>query len=185
MPDNLIFQILPQLTKDNLISLAAQVTGVVPVSIGSFRVSTNTLDPDKGPREILNKLATTLQINQPYIYYVEVMNNANLSNVQMAFSTAKQRDKNLRYYPRPLNQQSKNLYVGSSEKIIQRIKEHLGYGSPKTYSLQLAHWANGLDLELDFVYAKYDRQVPSEVVQAIEDMLWDRLTPMFGRKGKR
>jgi len=185
MPDNLIFQILPQLTKDHITSLVAQVTGIQPIETGYVRISTNKLDPNREPREILNKLATTFQNNQPYVYYVKVLNNANLTNIQIAFSTAKDRDKNLRYYPRRVNQQSEFLYVGSSKKITQRIKEHLGYGSAKTYSLQLAHWVNNLYLELDFVYAKYDQHVPSEVMQAIEDTMWDRLAPMFGRKGKR
>jgi len=42
-----------------------------------------------------------------------------------------------------------------------------------------------LNLELGFTCAKYPVDVSEEVLQALEDTLWDQLKPMFGRKGRR
>jgi hypothetical protein len=66
-----------------------------------------------------------------------------------------------------------------------RLKEHLGYGAKATFSLQLAHWTTGLDLELKFICARYRNSAQPDVFQALEDTLWDLLQPMFGRKGRR
>lgn len=100
------------------------------------------------------------------------------------FLTAKNRDKD-RAYARA-GMPSKCLYVGSSRSVATRLKEHLGFGSsPKTYALQFAHWAQGLDLSLKFCCARYLDSVPAGVMQALEDALWLELAPMFGRRGSR
>ena len=64
-----------------------------------------------------------------------------------------------------------------------RFKGHLGYGAKGTFALQLAHWAQELNLELDFVCAEYPQEIPSEVLQALEDTLWNTLK--LGRRGQR
>ena len=87
-------------------------------------------------------------------------------------------------YPR-LNAQATCFYVGSSQSVAKRLKEHLGFGAGKTYALQLVHWARPLSLELDFVCAKYAENTPIEAIQALEDTLWETSKPMFGRQGRK
>ena len=77
------------------------------------------------------------------------------------------------------------MYVGSSEKVYQRLKEHLGFGAQGTYSLQLTCWANSFDLEIEFECAKYSATIGRKVLQVLEDTLWAELLPMFGRQGAR
>jgi hypothetical protein len=104
--------------------------------------------------------------------------------VSHAFSVAKASEKGKRAYAR-LNTPSSCIYVGSSEKIHQRIKEHLGYGAKGTYSLQLAAWAVPHNLSLKLWCAQYSEDTASGVLQALEDTLWSELKPMFGRQGAR
>ena len=173
---------LPNRTREHLIQLADKVVGVVPIDSGSFRVFTRELDPNIVPKTILDELALGIQKDYTFLYYIRAVNNPNLIELERVFSEAKVR--NPIAYARWIHR-SDFLYVGSSANPIQRFKEHLGYGSVGTYSMQLAHWASNLNLELDFMYASYPASIPQDVIQALEDTLWDTLRPMFGRKGQR
>jgi hypothetical protein len=119
------------------------------------------------------------------LYYIECRpTNIDLVKVERTFAKAKAHSSNDRHYPR-LNQPGTCFYVGSSQSVTTRFKEHLGFGAKSTYALQLIHWARPLSLELTFVCAKYAEDTPIEVVQALEDTLWETRRPMFGRQGRR
>jgi hypothetical protein len=178
------FKLLADQARKHLLELAARVTDVVPIDIVSFRVQTCQLNPEIEQRALLDKVSAQIGGDHLYLYYFQVVNNIDLAEVKRTFLNTKEREKNRRAYPR-FNCQSEFLYVGSSFNISQRFKEHLGYGSKMTYSLQLAHWASNLNLELDFIYAKYPEDIVHDVIQIIEDTLWDELHPMFGRRGQR
>lgn len=178
------FKLLPDQAGKHLLELAARVTDVVPIDTGSLRVQTRQLDPEIEQRALLDKVSAQTCRDHLYLYYFQVVNNPDLAEVERTFLNTKEKEKNRRAYPR-FNRQSEFLYVGSSFNISQRFKEHLGYGSKKTYSIQLAHWASNLNLELDFIYAKYPEDIAHDVIQVIEDTLWDILSPMFGRRGQR
>lgn len=75
------------------------------------------------------------------------------------------------------------LYVGSCRSIVQRVAEHLGYGHAKTYSLQLRHWADCLNLRIELVCAEYAECIEASVLQQLEDALWENRRLLFGRKG--
>jgi len=178
------FKSLPDYARKHLLELAARVTDIVPIDTGSLRVQTRQLDPEIEQRALLDKVSTQTCKNHLYLYYFQVVNNPNLAEIERTFLNTKETEKNRRAYPR-FNHQSKFLYVGSSFNISQRFKDHLGYGSKRTYSIQLAHWACNLNLELDCIYAKYPQDIAHDVIQVIEDTLWDELRPMFGRRGQR
>lgn len=178
------FKSLSDLARAYLLQLADRVTHVVPTDVRDLRISTHGLDPAIEQKDLLDEVSTWMRKDYLYLYYFQVMNNPDLAKVESAFSDAKKGKKNGRAYPR-FNNQSEFIYVGSSSNIFQRFKEHLGYGSQSTYSLQLAHWARDLNLELNFVCARYSEDIASDITQAIEDRLWDVLSPMFGRKGPR
>lgn len=120
-----------------------------------------------------------------YIYYFECLSSADAARSLESFSTAKVRDAGSRCYARP-NAPNGAFYVGGSKSIVTRLKQHLGYSASKgTYSLQLLHWAPRLSLDLVFACARYYPRPPQEVLQALEDTLWDSKRPMFGRRGAR
>ena len=65
--------------------------------------------------------------------------------------------------------------------VKERINQHNGNGSRTTYALQLKHWFKGQYNLKVYVYDgdEYDK----EVIQIIEDYLWNRLNPAFGKRG--
>jgi hypothetical protein len=79
---------------------------------------------------------------------------------------------------------SQVLYVGSSRKMAVRLREHLGFSSRQTYALKLSEWYPAADLPLEFNCAVY-AGASVAAVAALEDALWERMQPMYGRKGAR
>lgn len=77
------------------------------------------------------------------------------------------------------------LYVGSSRKMATRMREHLGFCSRSTYALKLSEWYPAAELPLRLTCAVYPPETSATVTAALEDALWERLCPMFGRKGAR
>lgn len=178
------FENLPEQTRKYILQLAEEVQGVVPIEGKTFRISTSQLDPIIKPSDLLEQVSTWMIRDRPYIYYFQVLNKLNLTVVEQTFKKAKDEKKNGRAYPR-FNRQSEFIYVGCSWGMLSRFKGHLGYGAKGTFALQLAHWAQELNLELGFICAEYPQETPSRVLQALEDTLWDTLKPMFGRRGQK
>ena len=178
------FESLPEQTRKYHLQLAEEVQRVVPIEGKTFRILTSQLNPDIKPSKLLGQVSTRMVKSHPYLYYFRVLNNPDLAVIERTFKKTKDEKKNNRAYPR-FNGQSKLIYVGCSWGMFSRFKDHLGYGAKGTYALQFAHWAQELNLELEFVYAEYPQATPSKVLQALEDMLWDNLKPMLGRRGQR
>lgn len=184
MTDTIEFNTLPTKAQANLIRLSALVACVVPIETNTWRFATNMLRPSTETLSIVLEVAQWAGKGNVYLYTIcLVTEQCDLSKIRNAFSTAKA-TQNGRAYPR-LNGQSRCLYVGSSKNVHQRLKEHLGYGAKGTYALQLAHWAGRFPAELEFKCAKYQTGLAPEVYQALEDTLWDEMSPMFGRKGAK
>lgn len=178
------FETLPEQTRKYILQLAEEVQDVVPIGGKAFRISTSQLDPRIKPSDLLDQVSTWMIRGHPYLYYIRVLNKPNLALVEQTFKKAKDQKKNERAYPR-FNQQSEFIYVGCSWGMLSRFKGHLGYGARGTFALQLAHWTQELNLELDFICAEYPQETPSGVLQSLEDTLWNTLNPMFGRRGQR
>ena len=100
----------------------------------------------------------------------------------------KSQERAVSYIPKVCNG-SNVLYVGKVERNLKkRFKEHLGFGSASTTSLQLYHWARsieGLDLKLVFCYILFDRsslgQTALKVMEVMEDYFARQKTPLLGR----
>jgi hypothetical protein len=88
------------------------------------------------------------------------------------------------------------LYVGSSEEIHQRLKEHLFECNPTTYAMHLDTWFEKKDLPITINIWDFsgflkkdedsnDEDSNSDYLQNIEDLLWNHYKPLFGRQGKK
>lgn len=180
-----IFTNLPRQTQTELMRLAQLVTDVKPVDVASWELDAAMLHDTSLIAATINKVASWAGLCKGCLYYFHCDGaSVNLAEVEKVFLQAKAITDNPRAYPR-YNRQAICLYVGSSQTVAKRFREHLGYGARKTYALQLAHWAPALPLKLTFVCAKYPDNTPSEVIQALEDTLWQKFGPMFGRQGRK
>jgi hypothetical protein len=119
---------------------------------------------------------STLDSIKNAIYIIEELNG----NKQKTFEHLKNyKSKKERACPK-LNKPSKIMYVGSSTtNLKKRIKEHIGDGSKRTYSLQLKHWFKG---EYKITIKIYD-DISRNVLQLVEDNLSCQLKPAFGKQG--
>lgn len=167
-----IAQRLHSLAKD--VETAA-VEGVHTVSIPLQAIR------DGYPAEQLAELNKWSSARAPYIYKFSV-NDDVYKNLYQAFSNAK-KDKQIDRAFARLNAESPLLYVGSSQSLNSRIKQHLGFGAKGTYAMQICHWLPKLEGELHIQAWKFGANTQKSVVQAIEDGLWAASSPMFGRQG--
>lgn len=78
--------------------------------------------------------------------------------------------------------ESKILYVGSSQDLKKRLNEHLHDCSSKTYALRLSRWACSLNGNLHVKFAVFEGTSRSQL-QDLEDQLASELRPIFGRRG--
>ena len=80
---------------------------------------------------------------------------------------------------------SRIVYVGSSRNIRQRLVQHLKNCPDSTYALKMNRWCpnteDRLNVEIIVVRGKENQAL----VQDVEDSLWIRSRPMFGKLGPR
>lgn len=182
---NPTFSALPTQTQSALAKLSAAVAGVLPVEVRSWHIDVTALPKDLDGSSLIQDISEWAGKSKACLYYFDIgSTDIDLAKVERVFADAKAHEANDRAYPR-LNSQGLCFYVGSSQALTKRFKEHLGFGASKTYALQLVHWARPLQLQLEFVCAKYADATPSEVLQALEDTLWQTRKPMFGRLGRK
>jgi len=181
-PDSSFSDLAAQ-TQAVLARLSAGLEGVRPSAVRSWPVDPAAQVEEVAASSLLREVSEWAGAGRACLYYLECRSaDVDLTKVEAAFTKARARK--ARAYPR-LNSPGTCLYVGSSRSLSKRLRDHLGYGARSTYALQLAHWATPLALHLDFVCAKYAEDIPREVMQALEDTLWQVRRPMFGRRGAR
>ena len=74
-----------------------------------------------------------------------------------------------------------NVYVGTSMDIKSRFRTHLGLGSgTTTWALYLKKWVEEGDIIIKVIPLVDFLEDES---QLIEDIIWNSLKPMFGKKG--
>jgi hypothetical protein len=182
----LYFENLGFNARTTLLRLAQEVGRVSPPEIESIQFRSSELHPEDEPYDLTRQVDKWLRREHKFIYYLETSANPDqISRAEIAFSEAKKHERDGRAFAR-FNQIGSNLYVGSSSSLGRRFREHLGYGARGTYALHLSQWARDIDLPLRFVAARYPASsVTTELLGLLEDQLWDALSPMFGRKGRR
>lgn len=182
----MLFDVLADKAKKSLEKLASDVACISPDDVKTWDNCTSCLDESGETPKLIREIKDWAVGSVAFIYVVSAKEIDDETTIELArsFADAKAAEKGKRAYAR-LNEPSHHIYVGSSAKLHQRIKEHLGYGAKATYSLQLAAWAQPHKVDLTICCAKYPDNTDQNVLQALEDALWSDLQPMFGRQGAR
>jgi hypothetical protein len=179
------FARLPGQAQAALDRVSAAVKGVVPIAVASWSIDVSQLPASAAECSLFGAVRDWAAGSKRCLYYLDCGTpGADLAVIEQAFAAAKAQERGARAFPR-LNSRSECLYVGSSQSIAKRLSEHLGYGAPSTYALQLRHWARPLSLCLEFCCARYAETTLYSVVQTLEDALWESKAPMFGRRGRK
>lgn len=77
------------------------------------------------------------------------------------------------------------LYVGGSESIRRRLREHLGEAPVKTYALNMRRWCPEFEGVVTVKVQTFSPEANRDCRQDLEDTLWDSLLPIFGKRGAR
>lgn len=122
--------------------------------------------------------------NIPMIYIIRTKENIKIEEIEVAkeklkaegFGMFRVNYKEIDNNPN----QSKCLYVGSSKKLRDRLKQHIGITSKSTYALHLNKWWKNKKIEIE-IYEVIDYAN----TQLYEDRLWQKNKPILGREGKK
>ena len=79
---------------------------------------------------------------------------------------------------------TQTIYVGRSRTLRQRMNQHFGADHNGTFALHLSRWAQDIEAALVVCFTEFVG-LDDLVVQAIEDGIWETLSPAFGKKGAR
>lgn len=153
-------------------------------SLSVFEIDIGHFVQGEACNTLRREIAAAIPVGAVTIYYIRprLVGGETLARIQTRFVESR-RGKDGR--SRVNGRQSDILYVGSSRKMSVRMREHLGFCSPSTYALKLSDWYPPEDLPLQLFCAIYPPGISATLIGAPEDALWERLQPMFGRKGAR
>jgi len=186
MPAMLDIELIKQEKTKALQAIAEELLSVAPIDHHCFQFNTKDIVLNTRPDDFLRSASEWIGIDEHlYIYFFELFGSPDLDSVMQQFDEAKTNKVGDRAYPRRNKELSSYLYIGSSKDVIKRLKEHLGYGSASTYAIQFAYWATSLSLDIGFCCMRFDSSVSKEVLQAMEDAIFEFCRPMLGRMGAR
>lgn len=139
-----------------------------------------------GKKEISDWICASLgeDFSHAAIYRLTVDNAAGAGRLRSAFAD---------YNPQNGHVQTRNnnvddsntIYVGSSRKIAQRLRQHLFNCPPSTYALKMHLWCPAADNLLRVEVSAARGDVDKSLLQYVEDFLWTSSRPMFGKLGAR
>lgn len=136
----------------------------------------------KNLKDLLNKIMGQ-KVNHPTIYRISVSDSAVAGELYDEFLNIRQQNKDIKFSKINKNSFSKTIYVGSSISIVSRIKQHLYDAAKGTHALKMSRWnltgSNKVKLEL----TSDIRSKKHFGFQDLEDALWQKSQPMFGKKG--
>lgn len=144
----------------------------------------NTLKINTSNKSENTKILKTIKNDVPMIYIIRTNENITIEEIESAKEKLKTEGFgmfriNCKEIPNDPNQ-SKCLYVGSSKKLRDRLKQHIGLTSKTTYALHLNEWWRNKKIEIE-IYEIID----FDNMQLYEDCLWQANKPILGREGKR
>lgn len=139
-----------------------------------------------GVRAWLNQERWPFAPNQPALYTITADNVETANALAAAFPRGRRQDRGYSV-PRQNEPDAETvaLYVGSSEGVVARLREHLWRSSNTTYALNLHRWCpdheGSIRVKVQAVPGDPDRVLR----QDFEDAVWARLTPWYGKFGGR
>ena len=179
------FEKVKNTTINNLTSIIDEMRNIQFEEQLDYIFNTKDLQNAQFVKDFLSAIKKQINHNKyKYIYAFDLPDNFDLDSIYNKYKQAKKSKKSERAYAR-LNKKSCCLYVGSSKELIPRIKQHLGFGHPGTFAMQLFYWCEDLELDITLKIYAFGNGVSTKAFQAFEDGTWDFLRPMFGRQGKK
>ncbi|WP_367581336.1 hypothetical protein [Sulfitobacter pontiacus] len=118
------------------------------------------------------------------IYRLTVNNQAGANRLRHAFFGYEPRDGHNLARNNDVND-STTVYVGSSQKIGQRLQQHLHTCARGTYALKMHLWCPNAVNHIAVEIAVVRGNIQAALLQDIEDALWRSSRPMFGKIGPR
>lgn len=179
------FEEVQQTTIKELESVIEGIRNIRLKRVRSYSFNTKEIHDSHFVDKLLAKIRKDIDHSKfKYIYTFFFTGNFPIRSVYDVYKNAKNGKKSGRAYAR-LNRESHCLYVGSSNDLIHRIKQHMGFGPNGTFAMQLCHWCDQVDLDVNLKIYAFTNSISSKAFQAFEDGVWDSLKPMLGRQGKR
>jgi len=129
----------------------------------------------------IENLSKDLPLVGRFLYYFSVISPVLILENFKSFKTEQSPNTKLARL-NPNNHESLNLYVGSSNSIKKRFKEHCGKAHEKTYALKLSQWVKITSGDINFTYIEVSN-TDQLTLQHLEDALWRKFKPLFGKSG--
>jgi hypothetical protein len=171
---------------ENLNNMLLKLKSVKVIASDSFTLSYLDLHNKDRVNDILTKI-NNLDSSDPskkHLYRISLVDHSVLDydEINKAMTNVKKTEP-LISTSRLLNtQQCQSLYVGSSStKLKARIRNHLGYGSVKTYALHLKYWFPDIDNLIKIEIIKIT-ETDMETLLNFEELYWENNKPLFGKK---
>jgi hypothetical protein len=130
--------------------------------------------------ENLNYLTNNIPSTGKFIYFF----NTNQSDLVFGHFLNYKNKENIKLTRKNNFDKSENLYVGSSNNLHKRFKEHCGYASKSTYAIKFKEWLTDDKIEIKFNYIKLNTE-NQLILQNIENGLWKTMKPIFGKYGSK
>jgi hypothetical protein len=179
---------IQETTISNLESIIEGVRNIEFVEEVSYSFNTNEIQGERFVESLLTRIQKQIDHARfGYIYTFFLPSNFHMSSVYDNYEAVKNSRKAGRAYARlnKTNRESYCLYVGSSNDLIPRIRQHLGFGPKGTFSMQLCYWCENANLDVTLKIYAFNNSIDTKAFQAFEDGVWDSLRPMLGRQGRK
>jgi len=164
---------------------AEAVKDATPVEVHTIMFRTSGILLAAEPPAISERLEEWTRLSRRWIYIFDTAaTHAERKALAKSFSEAKAA-KTAKFRYAKMNDglaESSVLYVGSSETLRPRIRNHLGYAVGPS-SLNMGHWVNMPDIEVRLRAARYPDSLPKEALLDLEDCLSVSMSPIFGKRG--
>lgn len=139
------------------------------------------VSPDIATNDAVNKLAKDMPTKEKYIYYFTADKFKDIPELfQSGTENSDIKYTHLNTARKPTDYPDV-LYVGSSNNLAKRFKEHCGMASEKTYAIKFRDWLHD-GIRVKFFYFQLDTN-NQVILQNIEDGLWKLMQPIFGKMG--
>jgi hypothetical protein len=137
------------------------------------------------PMFTIDPALSQIDANRPAVYLFKVKTQETELRIQKKdiLETLKNSSVKLAKMPNEIVlKNGDSLYCGSVQRNLnQRIKQHLGYGSTQTYSLQLRYWLPKFPLDLEFCYMQFPSTY-GNAIRLIEAAVSETYVPIVGKQ---